>query len=306
MPAPVLSARRPLAGVPLLAVAGVLWGTGGLLGALLGAVSGLSPMAVATYRLTVGGVLLCGYLLLTGRRLPRTGAALRRVAAVGALAAAFQGCYFAAVSCTSVSLATLVTIGTAPVVVLVAERLGGRRASGRRTVTGACLALLGLGLLVGVPSEGAAQLPGVLLAAAAGTGFAAMTLLAGRAVPGLDAPTTVGVGFVLGGVALLPVALLATPAGLAFDPTPATVGVLVALGAVPTALAYTAWFRGLLGAPAGVGAVLALLEPLTAAGLAALVLGDRLGWAGLAGAAVLFIALVLVGTAGAQERVRSS
>jgi drug/metabolite transporter, DME family len=305
MPTPVLSARRPLAGVPLLAVAGVLWGTGGLLGALLGEVSGLSPMAVATYRLTVGGSLLCGYLMLTGRRLPRTGAALRRVAAVGALAAAFQGCYFAAVSCTSVSLATLVTIGTAPVVVLVAERLGGRP-SGRRTVTGACFALLGLGLLVGVPSGGAAQLPGVLLAAAAGTGFAAMTLLAGRPVPGLDAPTTVGVGFVLGGVALVPVALLAAPAGLAFDPTPATVGVLVALGAVPTALAYTAWFRGLLGAPAGVGAVLALLEPLTAAGLAALVLGDRLGWAGLAGAAVLCVALVLVGTAGAQERVRSS
>jgi drug/metabolite transporter, DME family len=306
MPTPVLSARRPLAGVPLLAVAGVLWGTGGLLGALLGEVSGLSPMAVATYRLTVGGALLCGYLLLTGRRLPRTGAALRRVAAVGALAAAFQGCYFAAVSCTSVSLATLVTIGTAPVVVLVAERLAGRRASGRRTVLGACLALLGLGLLVGVPSGGAAQLPGVLLAAAAGTGFAAMTLLAGRPVPGLDAPTTVGVGFVLGGVALVPGALLAAPAGLAFDPTPATVGVLVALGAVPTALAYTAWFRGLLGAPAGVGAVLALLEPLTAAGLAALVFGDRLGWAGLAGAAVLCVALALVGTADAQERVRSS
>jgi DME family drug/metabolite transporter len=54
---------------------------------------------------------------------------------------------------------------------------------------------------------------------------------------------------------------------------------LLALFAVlPTALAYTAYFRGLAaGASPGTGTVLALLEPLTAAVLAAVVLGERLG-----------------------------
>ena len=42
------------------------------------------------------------------------------------LAAAFQACYFTAVTSTTVGLATLVTIGTAPVVVVAVETLRGR------------------------------------------------------------------------------------------------------------------------------------------------------------------------------------
>ncbi len=41
----------------------------------------------------------------------------------------FQSCYFTAVSLSSVSLATLVTIGSAPVIVLAVERARGRAGS---------------------------------------------------------------------------------------------------------------------------------------------------------------------------------
>ncbi len=58
----------------------------------------------------------------------------------------------------------------------------------------------------------------------------------------------------------------------------AGVGLLALFAVLPTALAYTAYFRGLgAGTSPGTGAVLALLEPLTAAVLAAAVLGERLG-----------------------------
>ena len=57
---------------------------------------------------------------------------------------------------------------------------------------------------------------------------------------------------------------------------------LAALAVVPTALAYTCYFRGLRATSAGTGSVLALLEPLTGTVLAALLLGERLGPAGLA------------------------
>lgn len=74
---------------------------------------------------------------------------------------------------------------------------------------------------------------------------------------------------------------------------PAAFGLLAALAVAPTAVAYTAYFVGPRSAPAGVGAVLALLEPLTAAVLAAVLLGDRLGVAGWTGAVLLGCAVVL-------------
>lgn len=235
----------PRSGLPLLAAAGVLWGTGGLLGRLLDDIADLGPAAVATYRLGLGGALICAVLLGTRRRWPRGRAAWRRVAATGVLAATFQGCFFGAVALTSVSLATLVTIGSAPVVVLTVEWCTRRRGADRRTVAAVVLALVGLGLLVGVPADGpgaGAVAAGATLAVLAGSGFAAITLLAARPVPGLDDLTTTGCAFVLGGALLLPLAV--GTSGLAFRPDPASVGLLVALATVPTALAYTLYFRG--------------------------------------------------------------
>jgi DME family drug/metabolite transporter len=296
-------ARR---GLSLLVVAGVLWGTGGLLGRLLGESTGLSPLAVATLRLLLGGAVLVGYLLATGRRLPRSRAAWSRVAATGLLAAVFQASYFSAVALTSVSLATLVTIGTAPVVVLAARIRTARRAQ----LVGVGSALLGLTLLVGLPSGAAELAPvsspvaGAGCAVLAGTGFALMTLLGSRPVAGLDDVSTTGVGFTLGGLALAPV--VTATSGWSLPADLRGVGLLVALAVVPTALAYTCYFAGLRATSAGTGSVLALLEPLTAALLAVLLLGERWGGAELAGAALLGLAMVLTAREPEPEPVRTT
>jgi DME family drug/metabolite transporter len=281
-----------VSGVSFLVMAGVLWGTGGLLGRMLADAAGLSSLAVAAYRLAVGGLLIVGHLLVSGRRVPRHPAAWRRITATGTLAALFQGCYFTAVSLTSVSLATLVTIGSAPAPVLVL--LVRRRTAERRQVGAVVLALLGLGLLVGLPADGpGAVLAGSAFAVLAGAGFAVMTVLASRPIPGLDDMTTTGLGFTFGGALLVPLA--GATSGLGFVPDVRTVGLLVALGVVPTAVAYTCYFRGLRSASATVGVVMALLEPLTAAVLAALLLGDRLGAVGVTGAVLLGAAVILAG-----------
>src|SRR2546421_10334250 len=98
--------RRTGAGLPFLVLSGILWGTGGLTGTLLRHATGLSPVAVAAYRLTVGGALIVLFLLgagrATGRRLPRGRAAWTRIILIGVLAAEFQASYFAAVALTSV------------------------------------------------------------------------------------------------------------------------------------------------------------------------------------------------------------
>jgi drug/metabolite transporter, DME family len=276
-----------------LVLSGLLWGTGGLIGTLFGQAAGLSALAVAAYRLLAGGGLLVAFLTLTGRRWPTGRAAWTRIAVNGLLSALFQSCYFAAIALTSVSLATLVTIGGTPVIVAVAEQVRGRRALGRAGVITIALALAGLGLLVGLPGGGfseTAVLASTVLALLSAAGFAAVTLIGTSPVADLDELTLNGFGFSLGGLVLLPLAALL--GGLGFRPSLASAGLLAALGIGPTAVAYTLYFRGLRKASASSAALLSLIEPLTAAVLAALVLGNRLSATGIAGAVMLLAAVV--------------
>ncbi len=58
-------------------------------------------------------------------------------------------------------------------------------------------------------------------------------------------------------------------------------------------MAYALFFRGLRSAAPGTAALLALLEPLTGAVLADLLLGERLSATGMAGAAVIGAAVII-------------
>jgi drug/metabolite transporter, DME family len=274
-----------------LALAGLLWGTGGLTGTLLGRAAGASPLLVAALRLLAGGAVLLAVRVIPGRRWPSSRAAWRRVAVTGTLAAAFQACYFSAVGLTSVSLATLVTIGGTPVLVQLAELVRRRGRWERSAATRTALAVGGLALLVGLPAggRGPSDLAGAGMAVLAAAGFATLTVIGTDPVPGLDAETVTGLGFTLGGLALLPLA--AAVSGLSFQPSLAALGWLAALGTGPTALAYTLYFRGLSRSPASTGAILSLLEPLTATLLSVLLLGNRLSPAGIAGAVLLAAAV---------------
>src|SRR5437764_10627111 len=187
---------RPSAGLLYLVISGLLWGTGGLAGSLLGRVADLSAIAVAACRLTAGGVLIVCYLSGIRRTWPSGRAAWARITVIGLLAALYQSCYFTAVSLTSVPLATLVAIGAAPVIVLAAARVTGRP-GGRHAAATTALAVTGLGLLVGLPSGfgESAVLASAGMAVLAAAGFAAITLTASRPVPGLDDLTMTGFGF---------------------------------------------------------------------------------------------------------------
>src|SRR4029077_15311555 len=127
-----------------------------------------------------------------------------------------------------VALATLVTIGTAPVIVLGVYRVTGRRV-GRLAPVAACLALAGLGLLVGLPSgfSQTAVLASAGIAVLSAAGFAAVTLIGARPVPGLDALAVPGVASPRGGLILLPLA--AATGGLSFRPGLEAAGLLLAL-----------------------------------------------------------------------------
>jgi len=291
-----------------LVLSGLLWGTGGLIGTLFGQVTGLSMMSVAAYRLLTGGGLIVAFLTLTGERWPTGRAAWIRIAVNGLLSALFQGCYFAAISLTSVSLATLVTIGGTPVIVAIVEHARGHRTLGRAGMITIAMALAGLGLLAGVPGGGfgeAALLASTGMALLSAGGFAAVTLLGASPLKRLNDLTLNGLGFSLGGIVLLPLAAV-VGGGLGFRPSLASAGLLAALGIGPTAVAYTLYFRGLRTASASTAALLSLIEPLAAAVLAAVVLGDRLSATGIAGAVMLLAAVIRTVRAGSALTIRAA
>lgn len=280
-------------GAVALVIAGVCWGTGGIAGSLLATYGDLHPLSIAAYRLLLGGVFVTLFLLVTsGLRVPRTGASARRVVVVGALLAVFQSGYFAAVTLTSVSLATMITIGSVPVFVVGATVARTRRRPSATTLGALGTATAGLVLLMGAPADTGEQtsLVGIGCALLAGAGFATVAVVTRQPVAGLDALRTAAFGCWVGGALLLPAALAV---GVSIPLRPEVIGAAVYLGAVPTALAYAAYFTGVRLAHPIVAALAVLLEPLTAALLSTVLLGDRLGVVGWCGAALLVVALAV-------------
>jgi DME family drug/metabolite transporter len=282
----------------LLITAGVCWGTGGVTGSALTDVGRISAPAVAGYRLLLGGGLLVAVLLVAGR-VPRGRRAWRRIGAVAGLAAVFQASYFAAVAVSSVTVATLIAIGSAPILVVVSDAVAARRLPSWVVVRPVLLGVAGLCLLVGAPTGQplGSTLAGVALSVLAGAGFALLTLLGRRPVRGLDEATTTGYGFLLGGAALASVlvAVSGEATSLAIHPSAASLALLAVLATVPTALAYTLFFRGLRGSTAATATVVALLEPLTATVLAVTLLGERLTIPSVIGAALLLTSVLDAG-----------
>ena len=273
----------------LLVLAGVLWGTGGVTGHALAQATGLSAPAIAAYRLGVGGLILVGLLL--ARRTPLRPLQWRPVLITAVLAALFQSFYFAAVAVGAVSTATLITIGSSPIFVLLLQAVRGQRPT-MADLRPVILGVLGLALLVGAPATGesvGASLGAAILAALSGAVFAVFTMY--RARPSTaDPAVSTGVGFLIGGI-LIALALVPFQP-LTFQVSARSLGLLILFATVPTALAYTLFFRGLRGASASVATVVALLEPLTGTALAMVIFGDRLTALGAVGAVLLLLSVV--------------
>ena len=289
-------------GVGFLILAGVCWGTAGTLGTLLVRATGLPFAAVAGYRIAIGGALMLAIILVRRSAVwPATAAAWRRVALIGGCLLGFQVCFFAAVSQVGVSVATLVAIGSTPVIVTIADIATGKHRWNAQVLTSLGLALMGVGLLAGVPEQGldARRLAlGCLLALGAGITFAIITLAGSRPVPGFDNATGMGVGMLGGGLVALGLATTSGPIGFALSP--ASVALVLALGLLPSAVAYLAFVRGLRTESATTASLISLLEPVTGVVVAAIVLGERLGAAGIAGACALLTAVALAAVPGQQ------
>ncbi|WP_419707278.1 EamA family transporter [Promicromonospora sp. NFX87] len=301
-------------GLLFVCLAGVLWGTGGLALEILRDHSPMSVLTVSAYRMLIAAAaLLVASLAL--RRGPHLLALVRahpaRAVVVGLGTGAYQALYFGSVATAGVTVATVVSLGLAPVLLAVVDLVRARRRTATRSTVRLTLvvgsALSGLVLVsmasgmasgagAGVNAVGPRPVLGLLLAIASGSVYAATTALGSTLLASGDvdplALTTVAT--TAGAVGLVPVALAGGGPFVTGDPT--ALGTLAYLGIFTMALAYGLFYAGLRTTRSGAAVVATLLEPVTAAVAAAVLLGERLGPLGIVGSV-----LILAAVAGLEE-----
>lgn len=298
-----ISPSRARLGLVQVSLAGVLWGTGGLVMQLIHDREPMSVLVVSTWRMALAALVLVAALLVTRgfadlRKLlrERPGTAVF----VGACTGAYQALYFGAVLAVGVTVSTVVALGLAPVLLTLGESIAARRRPATLRVIVLTAALAGLVLVsadAGASTTGPHPVLGVLLAAASGTTYALATGI-GRPLTGMTTPLALTTATsTAGALALLPFGLLADGPRLPGDPE--VLGLLVYLGVATLAVAYALLYAGLRTVTGSVALVATLLEPVTAFVLAAVLLGERLGLLGIFGAV-----LILAAVAGLEEEER--
>ncbi len=280
------------AGLLYVCGAAVLWGTGGLAMQLIGRHSALGTTAVSTWRMGIAAVVVLAAvtvrqawreLATTIRRYPV------RSVLVGIGVGGYQALYFGAVVAVGVSAATVISLGVAPVLLTTFEHA--RRATRPTGIETAILgaALIGLALVSGGGTDGDRPTLGIVLALLSGTAYAVTTLIghamsATESALGVTACTTV-----FGTLFLLPIAVLAGGPFTTADGR--AIALLGYLGVMTLALAYGLLYAGLRTVRASTATIASLLEPVTAAVAAAVVLDERIGPLGIAGTLAILAAV---------------
>jgi DME family drug/metabolite transporter len=247
-------------------------------------------LQVAELRLLIGAVAL--YFFARRRRMSHVSWQPREFMAVALGSVAVSGfsvCYFHAVELSGVATSTVIAIGGAPILAGLTARFVARRPVTRTWAVATAVAVTGIALVSLPGGTLGFSLPGACLAALAAALYAAQADTI-QVVARRHGPAT-AVAAVFGGGALSLVPWLPSAVPWVAADSGRLVGVLY-IGVFTTAVAYALFAHGVtrLGAPTAV--TISLLEPTTAAVLAAVWLQQDLSvlrWAG--------IVLVLAGLA---------
>ena len=281
--------------------AALLWGTTGTAQAF--APAGFDPKVIGAFRLLIGGIALLG-LAVYRRELGRFNQwSWYPVMMAAVFTASYQVCFFAAVAKTGVAVGTIVGIGSAPVIGGLLGRLFRAEHLSRKWFVATALAIAGCVLLGLSGGDVAVDPVGILLAIGAGASYAAYTLM----IKGLlekHSPNAVMAVVVTVGALLLSPLLL--NCDLEWLMQPRSIGVILHLGIATMALSYWLFARGLQTVQVSSAVTLSLAEPMTAAMLGLLVLGEQLDLQAVSGISLIFaglVVLVIRSPAGRKTRI---
>lgn len=254
------------------------------------------PLLVGFVRLAIAAPFLLGAALVSTRdwRVSAAGDALALLT-MGAAMAAYQVCYFWAVTLTGVAVAALLAICSSPPMIAALAAFFLRERLTTTVGISLAMAVAGTALLV-IGPRGLGEISsdfalGAVLALGAGLSYAMYTVIGKGTLARVSPLPLAGITFTVAALTLSPV-LLSEPA--VAEPLAKGWPLFLYLGLVPTALAYGLYTVGLRRTPATVAGITTLLEPLTASTLGVLLFGERLGAAGSVGAVLLLAAIALL------------
>lgn len=278
-----------------LVLASLLWGTTGTAASFMP--SSVSPIAIGASTMTVGGLLLFASAARPALAALRD-VGSRRWIVVGAVGVfIYPLAFYSSMNLAGVAIGNVVSLGTGPIFAAVLEWVLERRAPSKLWAACTGIAIVGIVLLAlgGNATDAPAAIPGVLLGLVAGLAYALYTYSSSRGIRAEQSPRgVVGAMFGLGAVALSPVLLLFGAPLLESTETLAIAGYL-ALG--PMFVAYLLFGIGLRTLRSSTATTITLLEPFVATILAVVVVGERLGFVGWAGLALILLAVTVLAAA---------
>jgi drug/metabolite transporter, DME family len=285
---------QTIRGMAMVLAAAMLWGTTGTVQSF--APPQLSSYWVGALRLAVAALFFWPALWLSDRP-ALAGVALRRLPWRGiGLAAVCMGVYnlafFAGVRACGVAIGTAVALGSGPVWAGLLQAAITRDLPPRAWWLGTGVAVGGVVAMATGGGVAAGVTPaGVLLCLLAGLSYATYALINQRMVAAASPAAVTATVFTVA-------ALLAVPGAAGLSGVPQLqahdAALLLWLGVVGTGIAYLLFSHALRHVSAATGVVLALAEPVTAFGLAIVVVGERPGWAGVLGLAGVLAGLWVV------------
>jgi drug/metabolite transporter, DME family len=286
----------PRRGLWAIVAAATSWGTTGVASQLIYRISSTNALSIAFLRLGIAALILVPlcWPLIRRRAWRVSGRDGLLMLAMGAMQAAAQFGYLAAIPEAGVTIATLLSICLAPVIVALVARFMLRERVTRAVLIALLCAVAGMALLTGTPSDTAVhgRLPvGVALSLMTAIAYAFVILL-GRILSQRIQPVQVNATAFGSAAIILLACSLSSHLSLRYP-----VGgwlLLIYLGCVPTALGYLLFQVGMRSTTATLTSIVTFCEPLTAAVLAWLVFGERLGPLSIVGAALLLGAMGLL------------
>jgi drug/metabolite transporter, DME family len=282
-------------GILAVILASLLWGTTGTAATFAPM---LSPLFIGSFAMGIGGMLQCGLAI---SYIAKNRALLRlyyRFLIVGALAVAiYPLAFYSSMRLSGVTIGTAVSIGSAPILSAIIEYRSRDFIPTKQWVIGSALGIIGMSMLV-FSDNSATTIQynhislGILLGLVAGFTYALYSWTARQLMlKKVNSKAAMGATFGCGGLLLIPVMLIT---GAVFFDSWNNIAVGFYMALIPMFLGYLCYGYGLSKIPASMATTITLLEPVIAATLAMLIVGETLSLIGWVGMLLIFICLVMV------------